>query len=272
MEQVFEEGFEGDHISRDKFTECLNTLAAENFTVEGLEYLHQLGVSEPTTDVLKEELFKSFTRSVEPLAHQLYDFFDKDGDGSVSRSEVNLTCSTFQANPDGMADSLFQLIDKNDDGAVNPQEMTTFVQGLMRAMRLWLNTVVDLLNDFAGQPLVKSLNEQLFQALDQDGDDKLSKEEVGAALLPVFQMYHDTVASFKANPGQPLGPGPGGVPMEVLVKPILQFELQMQKAKAHFLEACGDADGLTQEQYMAASKEFNMKCANDRSRLCESQQ
>lgn len=237
---MFEDGFEGDHISREKFASCLDTFAAGNFNVDGLEQLHQMGVTEATTEELKQEIFKSFMKAMQPLAHQLYDFFDKDGDGKVSRNEVNLTCSTFQGHPDGMADSLFKLIDRNNNGSVEPAELASFVKGLLCAICQWMNAVVDLLDQFAGQPLVKSLIDQGFLALDQDGDGKLCKEEVGAAFLPMYQMYQDL---FESGPSQ-------------IKQHLKNLKEHLDKGMLKFDQECGDSDGLDLEAYIALSKTF----------------
>ena len=114
------------------------------------------------------------------FANHFFSRLDQDQDGAVSQEE-------FASNPrlekatDEQCQSLFQRLDKNNDGLITRNELTP-PPNMRRGERPnWLEKGPVNYEQFAQQPRVQRLNEdlrkKLFDRLDQNGDGILSKED-----------------------------------------------------------------------------------------------
>lgn len=100
-------------------------------------------------------------------AQQLFQKFDVDGDGKITKNEMNTSGSTHSTQGPSI-DDLFGAIDTDGDGGITEAENQTFLES-MKSRR-------------SGPPDAASMVQKLFKKADSDGDGKITKEELEAAL------------------------------------------------------------------------------------------
>ncbi|EPX87293.1 EF hand/EF-hand domain pair [Rubellimicrobium thermophilum DSM 16684] len=109
-----------------------------------------------------------------PLAHE---FYDTDGDGRITREEIEARKA-----------QRFAEADANGDGALSPEELVALEEAIRQEMRLARATRQIARMDDNGDGLLQAeeLEERtprlapIFDRLDADGDGALTVEELGA--------------------------------------------------------------------------------------------
>lgn len=115
------------------------------------------------------------TQDTAAARQDLFNKLDQDGDGKVTKDELK----TALANRPGASgagagngpslDDLFNRIDTNGDGSIDQSENNTFLDSVKKQHR-------------HGPPDPAQMAKHLFEKADGDGDGKLTKAELAAAL------------------------------------------------------------------------------------------
>ena len=122
-------------------------------------------------------------------ADAMFDVIDKDGNGVVSREELEAHLARQQ--PPGAIDRMFSVMDANADGVISRQELRdAFCRYENTSLRLALGlaAVAAGAEELLGGSLKRLtdtrtvLADELFDAVDANGDDELSSAELQAHL------------------------------------------------------------------------------------------
>jgi Ca2+-binding EF-hand superfamily protein len=124
------------------------------------------------------------TAAWDEFLDQLFDFFDRDGDGSLSKAEVGRMCPLPRAGRAALTVD-FTALDADGDGKASRAELKAFCRNN------GFTPVVAVVE--VASPDDLRLGQLLFAALDADGDGKLSKAELQRApdLLRKFDLNED---------------------------------------------------------------------------------
>src|SRR5437867_2217221 len=112
----------------------------------------------------------SRNQDAESIRQQFFQQADQDGDGRITKDELNAMMPQGGSGMQGPSiDDIFARVDTNGDASIDKAENDAFMQS-MGGRRAH------------GRPDPSAIAKSLFAQADADGDGKLTKEELLAAL------------------------------------------------------------------------------------------
>ena len=101
-------------------------------------------------------------------AQQLFQKIDTDGDGRITKDEMKASAPKGGSRPGPSIDSLFSQIDTDGDGGIDETENQAFLESAKSRRH--------------GPPDAAGMARKMFEKADSNGDGKITKEELEAAL------------------------------------------------------------------------------------------
>jgi Ca2+-binding EF-hand superfamily protein len=144
--------------------------------------------------------------SVSEMRQQMFKRMDQDGDGVISKSECE-TAANAMSQKTGLsitADQMMSIFDLNQDGVITQSEQT-------EASPEWEKHMASLMEEAGMSPMgppppppgmsseISDLADQIFAAMDTNGDGSISKTEYEAAMEQLGNQSDSTTASSTAT-------------------------------------------------------------------------
>jgi Ca2+-binding EF-hand superfamily protein len=142
------------------------------------------------------------SQSIAQMRQNMFTMMDEDGDGVISASECQ-TAATNMSQATGLsvsADEMMSIFDLNGDGSITQAEQT-------EASPAWEQHMASLMEESGMRPMgppppppdqsseMSDLMDQIFSAMDTDGDGVISKTEYEAAMEQLGGQSDSTTAS-----------------------------------------------------------------------------
>lgn len=205
---------EEGECTKEKFAELIN--AAVNWEkvlnetlTEGLEKVYKScgGATEGQVDKFVKRLANKIPTYLPIFSNAIFRFFDVDGGGTISKSELVLTIGGFFGeegpNPALALPGIFRILDADNSGSIEPVEVQPFITEIITAIAKLATAVVnELENDLKGGMRKKVLkkaqsvidgiveNEGLPYPMPKDELLRLAGDEVGSEeMFGVASVY-----------------------------------------------------------------------------------
>jgi Ca2+-binding EF-hand superfamily protein len=108
----------------------------------------------------------------------LFDLFDRDGNGVIDFSELASGLSVLTGSSmDEKVQATFSLYDLNGDGFISLDEMTTYMTAVFRMMYATSAGMADKMDGVGPEELAAVTAQQCFEEADLNADGKLSFAE-----------------------------------------------------------------------------------------------
>ena len=128
-------------------------------------------------------LLGSGTALAQTEADSLFRRLDVNGDGVVTLSDLEALAERLVAETGPLADFVFVEVDKDRDGRVTHLELAAYFEDLAerRAVQIFARFDADK-DGVISREERSAMNRVRFKQLDRDGDGRVTKEEIAAAL------------------------------------------------------------------------------------------
>merc|ERR1712216_725420 len=88
------------------------------------------GLQEADAGALKDDIKSKMSEASKPILDLIFDFLDKNKDGTITKQEFVAASATMDQNPAAAVDALFQVVDDNKNGKIETAEASEFIAGL----------------------------------------------------------------------------------------------------------------------------------------------
>ena len=139
------------------------------------------------------ELIAELVDKIVPeLAPDLFRLIDVNNDGTIKEDEWKKLVAAFSPMNNGsetqrdMFDMIFTVLDKDNNKIVEPKEVSDFARKMVHLVAAVVKTVLKAVYKSVGAAVRSKFVDDIFQALDQDGDGRLTIEEVTLNFNPML--------------------------------------------------------------------------------------
>jgi len=202
---LFEANADGGSINREKFQgigHCVFHLVAKErrmkreMTGAILEIAGNFpgGDEDRCKEAAKTVVQKVGEEVVPYVANQLFDWLDRDKDKGVSQAEVEAAMNLFMEaeeedkGPEAAFGMLFDVIDTDGNKKLSTDEISAFFAKFVDVAGDCVLAFINVVSATFRDEMVDGVVNAAFEALDQNGDGKLDKEELAMMIGGLEQM------------------------------------------------------------------------------------
>jgi Ca2+-binding EF-hand superfamily protein len=246
-------------VSSERFKEfIIGKFASEGFDEGITQMVMPLvmmgGLGEGEADEFKKAMLASLGDSMGPILDIVYAFFDQNGDGNISLQEFQSVTSTLEADPTAAIKAAFNVIDKNGNGKIEVEEAAAFITRLCGLGADCAHSMVGNCDQFLRGAAMSAIVEQMFGALDADGDGMVSNEEGHAVADEMLAMMEQQANGLMEAPEDALPP------QAVAIRKYVQ---KAQDETIPAIKAELSSDPVSKEDFMRVIKEVGLKQLRD---------
>jgi len=164
------------------------------------------GLQEADAGALKDDIKSKMSEASKPILDLIFDFLDKNKDGTITKQEFVAASATMDQNPAAAVDALFQVVDDNKNGKIETAEASEFIAGLADVAAGMAEIAIQVFAGFLKGPAVQQAVMMMFGVVDTDQDGMITLEEAHAVADPVLAMATGAYQQFMQDQDGPFMP------------------------------------------------------------------